>query len=564
MASTWILYEGIKIIEEATVTFSTGTVPSSSVFQIVPQPFNTIPIVGDIEIVYENKPVVRVSQCRVQQGKTEIDQSGITSTITVLDRRWKWGRAFANGSYNLITASGEPYRPKVPDAEPPNFANTQRHLRDILSDLLELAGENSGDWFINVPDAFPQMIFDLEPVDRALATIAEQFGLVIAPHPESGGRIEPAFAGPGIQDGPVEFDEVSLNPRLLPKSVKVVSAPAVISATLPLEPVGLDLTEKQTLIRPLDQLSYKTAINVAHPGTFSEAIDDADLKSLAESSLWRLYRIADVTDRTGAAFREQLYPWFRCREQLTLTARVQTGKDNDERAWQVGGVFDSPIPMAQRSVFTAQQIRSRSLDFANAFIDPDSPNSIGFIPHGWSVDRDNYVVSFSTPAYKRGAAHEALFADLFLYCSFTLRQFTGHPPLAPGEIWRVEVEEEVNPDGFGVDLYPCPWIVPEWSVESNNFDTVREQLSEVMRAIAVTYNSHAGQSRRYSGLLALQLSGNISSITWSFGRGGAVTQASTYASASQGMTSRQRSLIMSALSTQQQDRAKSTLGAKTV
>jgi hypothetical protein len=261
-------------IESCSGTVSQGTSPG--VFTLVIHPQDTFPAThGTLEISDSfNEPVV-LPGCRLDNVRSEKDDSGERWICTIVDRRWRWrDLGLIRGSYNQLDPHGKliPWTIKSPTE---------------LAELCLLAmGEDRYD--LNLPPGLPSSIGQGQtaflptgtvfpptgtnpPVDwyatppaQALQQVAELFGCrVVYRVNDDSILVTPNGRGDFLPDGSIHKQGPAVKSPETPDAVGVIGAPTRYQVRLRLEPVGIDY---DGTYRPIDRLSYAPLLP-GKPGT---------------------------------------------------------------------------------------------------------------------------------------------------------------------------------------------------------------------------------------------------------------------------------------------------------
>src|SRR5579862_1093188 len=133
------LWPGVVSVLSCTYTTSHGTTPGCAVLTILPQPISGIQMQGTLKIT-DGTGLIILQGCRVDGIRANEDGDGVTWTLEIVDRRWRWRElGQISGCYNQRDPRGQllPW--------------TLKSVKDLISLCLTAMGES--DFELNLPTA---------------------------------------------------------------------------------------------------------------------------------------------------------------------------------------------------------------------------------------------------------------------------------------------------------------------------------------------------------------------------------------------------------------------------
>lgn len=272
-----VRWPGVPRVEEFTYTCSHGISPGTA--QIVTAPADP----RDPDVFPESfgnlyfsdgVRTVCLRDCKADRIDASYSRAGVTYTLTILDRRWRWRNQFGGlgavrGRYNQLDARGKlvPWSIRSPE-ELARFCLVnmgETNYRVVLPPGLRQADGANLDRYLRLGEQFPhtncnpEFNWDYTPPAEALLQVADYFGARIVLQPYTNRvLVVPLGWGLGtLPDDPYEMDAPGVDDPETPQAVGVAAAPMRIQCRLPLEPVG---EEWDGSYLPIDQLSYAPKI----------------------------------------------------------------------------------------------------------------------------------------------------------------------------------------------------------------------------------------------------------------------------------------------------------------
>lgn len=427
-----------------------------------------------------------------------VTQSPVVN-FSVLDRRWKWihaGRIY--GSYNVESRAAVLQREKTP-----------RELAEILFTAL---GEPVGGFDVaGLPnDARPQKVWDAADPRAELESLCAELGCVPIFDPIADkfkiAKIGIGTNPPSAADDKVISISISSATPPQPSAFRGVGGVALFQSVLTLaEPVGREVSGA---FKPINELSYapQGGWQTVDPWdfkqietTYTDPATGATLyhRDLAESSVWRMYRLGGQASGgwSPAALFGSPYAPTSIKDIGPFTGGLL---DRDP-------VTGERLPSYVRGVFADERLGYDNCDPNTRF-----PGSI-------SIDNERRIVSFDRPLWKYGEDGKPYRADVVLVAAYAVSK--DAVPIrweySAGNVGNfakggefVEVRDEVvrevieQPAGtFG---------------GSDNITAVNNQLRYYLEAASLSFQTSQAVNATFGGLKDLRLDGQLRSISWEF------------------------------------------------
>lgn len=514
MSHGYATYPGVISCLSASYTITHGITPGVISMTIAPQ-VTDIAAIGNVVFYYGNQTLTLLD-CKADQASTVRGSNGTITSLSILDRRWRWRYGEMYGHYNQRDESGD------------LITETERTPQQLAVLLLNAMGEACD--VSAIPNSTREEYEWVgENPAAELADMLERLGCSIVLRPDSSIAIVRLGSGVGLPINEfLEEQQVAANPPEVPALIRVVCAPVRHQARLDLEAVGEDVDGR---LRPIDSLSYKPQVSAGWGGeyTFFSQLTDNQTRALALKTVYRYYRIRD---RNSLVPKDVVNsplagPVSTLRQILPLShGLVTTGVDLEGKAYRrkervFGIYFIRNVASPVNSSETAQYEYTGDYQ-----IDYD---------HGIVIFRDSMVRWNSTSKLWEPA-------QLKLECSFYIMDRTL------GSQYRYFYTLPTNANaGSGVDVVRRDDInreIYEVYSESGTTGSVsipqgwndKTPIAEIDAAAAViaqgrrdSYLTELGATGHYAGLHAFAPDGAIQQVTWEIGPGGTHTTVSRLA-----------------------------------
>jgi len=517
-------FPGVERIVAFHGTLQQGRSPSVFQLTIAPQA-RLIAGSGRLVLSFGATRVV-LADCVVDSASYQFDAGGYLVGLQILDRRWKWRFPVISGRYNQTDDAGALIDSDGRSAAKSPLINSRRTPRQLARLLLEALGEAPFSIAELPNDARIQTDWDHTPAAAALADLCDQLGCRIVLGLNNRIALRRLGAGSALPNLPFVDAQLELNPDERPSAIEIVSAPILFQADLELEAVGLDT---DGTIRPIDELSYKPSRGwAACDARYFAGIASAESRQLARETVYRWYRIiapSTVPLPGGGSMRVE------DRRQIIVdSAQAERDTDGDRQprrpAWVFGIWYRGDMSLGVSSL-----VSSADGNTGGTIRPITTHRDAQFCDVPFSLDAANHLIRFEQPIYRIDATNHTLqSASLRLRTGFRLRDY------ATGALRRASLRKAV-PGARGATR---PLVVVREEIEpmvrrkysasfaangsaDNHVETER-LLQYHLAAQLAEFGLDDPSSKKYPGILAIELDGSLQAITWDIGlRGGFTT-----------------------------------------
>lgn len=514
-----ISFPGLHTLTGGSFTLSHGIRPSIANLPCRAVATN-LPETGPLTLTYGRVRIV-FPDCRVLS--TQQQSRGLTWSVQIQDRRWRWQFGEVSGVYNWRKSDGEIEE------------ESKKSLQELAKLLLEAMGEIHFD--VSALSRFQWPEVDWQNANPAveLDRLCESQGCRVVLGLDNRVRIARINRGAflGLTPGVFVEGRSGYNRKPLPRYVRVAMAPVKFQSKFELQAVGLDTDGN---IREIDRLSYTppggwakqdprlfSGIPIGFAGpvaNLQEAVLKKNARVLALATVFRWYRIFKLADGTlhPQGLDKNIGPFDEFWQYLPLSANlVETvkdpqGKDVPRKGWVEGEYWPGTEDFKNTPEFTQYQ-------------------------KSWTLEPDQGVVQFDDPVVMVDEQQRtwAGAAKLYLTCSYQLQT---RDTKNYGKFVRGYRRREVNRDAreheglvlFAEDLLPT--IRHLYNNKNkvarviHNFDEMDQQADQLIEAKLDEYTPDAPQDFSYAGFRPIEPDGAIQQVTWSTGGSGALTRVS--------------------------------------
>ena len=485
--------------------FQRGTLPSQGTILCKQQ--TIVKTIGTVTISYTPASGSLVSivlpGSLVVSGSKVLGSDG-TMQLTFLDRRWRWGFGHIDGRYNVRKEDGTLIREKTP--------------AQLMSLCLDAMGEAGYDVSAVTVGARPFVEWRGDVPAECLQELCDDLGYVPVIRGDNTVKIYAVNDGSLLPTQYASSINFAVEQGALPNKVRIACGDVLYQCKFKLEAVG---EEPDGRVVPIDELSYKPAagwITDEAPswpsitGTTTVDGKPVSLRDFARRSVYRMYRI-----KAQAHTSENLAPpgfipgpGAFAAEHVTEIEQLLplVGRLNAERELPDG--TKEPLKPRVSGVFDSE-------DDNDAFTPPDT-----LYPGSYSIDLKRGIVIFGSPVYLIQDSAVAP-ADMRLTCCVSVttlegaKQYYGYDAIADaaGAGIKTVDHSEITPKvsafyknspatGFGDDV----------DFTSDNLAYVDEQAGYYAAAEIERLTPQQGGSVSYGRIVALELDGLRSQISW--------------------------------------------------
>lgn len=284
----------------ANYTCSHGITPSIATLRIPVQNLDAIAPIGDLTIS-DGVSSLFLRSARLSRF-TVVREGGYSVVMAIEDCRWRWRFGSISGHYNERDDHG-----RVKE-------RTAKHPRDLIRLLWRAIPKPPRKLAVrglrvpNKPSAWPEVRWQSANPSRALASLADQFGMRVVYQPNADTLLITSL-GVGARPINQDWTQRSFGATLTagPDRITAVTEANYLTQAFALEAVGLDVDGK---LRPLEDLTYRPANGwtTANPPEWptvvrniqreiaagvinKDAKTDLAVRALARESVYRYYRI---------------------------------------------------------------------------------------------------------------------------------------------------------------------------------------------------------------------------------------------------------------------------------
>lgn len=499
-----ILFPGITQPIGGEYTLVHGISPGVFTIEMLPQP-GVYSEIGDVVISFGLTTLI-FPDCKVDRNSFRFGPDGFIWSVSIMDRRWRWGFGQITGDYNTRQDDGK-VNTNLPLATP-------QHLAALC---LEAMGETGYDVTQLPNNTLPQIHWEADNPARALDELVNSLGCRVVLGLDNAVTIWPTGAGadlPGPTQLPFQAGSESFKSVVPPDSFLVVTNKVRYQMDFLLAPVGIDLDGS---VKLLPDLSYAPPAgwSTVDPDWFLE-IGDPLARELAKKSVWRWYQIQPFNADGSEPFAVPGYPgppiqalW----QVLPLEEfQVQFTTEAD------GSISSLPAQVAG-------QFWDGEFTFSNTA--PNTPYRKSF-----SIQKDTGIVQFDEQVYGLDNFGNPTFAVLHLRTAFSVRDFTTGAYYRATRSYSTGIDTGTGPrvlkhdetQGLVYPIYGGPNGETILSIVDNNAAVVAE-CDFWIQAALLEYAGTDQQEATYAGLWPIDLDGAIQQVTWHVGEPYAFTKA---------------------------------------
>ncbi len=423
-------FPGITNPVECVYTQHTGFAPDTASLLCNPQPTN-IPTLGTLTLQW-GATTITLPQCTIDVGSVRYSTQGRHLQLSLKDRREFWRRvAPISGSYNTIRA-GE------------YVARWKKNLRQLGRMLMDALGETTAIVDALPNTVYPQVDWQCESVVDAAEALFHRYGFSVT----LGFGTEPVRvvrlgeAEPVIDTTNMFSASETLDPKIIPRYIRVCFGPTLRQLRLKLEAVGQEIGGDWKLI---DDLSYTPISGWEATAPYSlPEVDQAEDTETTESELAeatgyvrRAYRVKGFADGTwDRPLTDPAVTVEGLPDILPLQNRVLDTEDvRPDSSYQPFRIYGRHFKIEQEEAAPAEPVATTTTQTTRVHQ-----------RHVW-FDGENGIVIFEKPMFWVDRTvvpgGEWKPADLWLECVTTIRDQTTNA------FDHYHVDIEIDPTGTG-------------------------------------------------------------------------------------------------------------------
>ncbi len=483
-------FPGINQITDAIMSFTHGISPSVCTLTMAPQA-HPVAEGGTLRFTFGDE-VVEFPGCKIDDGSLRWDSQGQKWLLQILDRRWQWAWGEISGYYNVRNDDGS------------ILDGTEKTPQELATLCLEAVDEQGFNVGALPNDARPSVEWDVAVPMEALANLCDGLGCRVVLGLNNRVTIAQAGVGAALPGGWIMEDELSVDPPEKPDELVIVLGPNRYQADFNLEAVAED-NDADNTIKLLDDLGYKPSGGWGLPPAHAN-IEDRDDQQLAQGSVFRMYRIVFpiiVPAYLGGQIADIRHLIV---EDTQVASRLDNGVLVNKPAVVLGTWFDGNDAETNTPANTIYR-RGDS-----------TKGTMGF-----TIDAKRGLVLFSEPIF-RNTGSGKIVAD---GASLKLRTAVSVRDADTFAAFRMSRKRELGNIGT-----PTRYVRHD-ELRVTYIDGVAQNVEEMVAAaddfldgLEAEYEPTNPQTRKYAGLVAINLNGAIQHVTWTVGGQGATTTAS--------------------------------------
>lgn len=495
-------YPGLTSFTTATYTLSHGIAPGACVVTAVPQ--LSIAATGNAQFTFGGQPIT-LRDCRIGDVAESVSEGGITWTIQLLDRRWKWAFGEIYGAYNRRDDQGR------------MITSSEKTPRQLARLLLEAMGESVGSTaLLDLPDnGRPEVDWNGDTPAVELERLVDLFGCRVVLGVDGSVSVRAFGRGGSLPNNPAFpplEKSLTIDPPERPDTVRVLGGPSLFQAKFRLEAVGMEVGGE---VKKIDDLSYKPTTGWG-----------------LETDLFSNVQTGGLNTETRKACLETVFRWYRIAiESLDLPYNAGT---------ITPATLTSILPLNDVQIATyTDPSDSRKKPKPAAIVGEYWQRNIGTpinTPGGtpykdsWQLDAERGIVVFAEPVRRWSGNEDVgwLPAKLELTTSFSVR----HPDKGTLHRWfwlqnaSGGVKTGAGPEVSKQDelVLRCIQDTTGGAWTDNKIDDDLEGKSRYYAdGVFAKYATESKASLTVAGLLPVNPDGAIAEVTWSIAESGATT-----------------------------------------
>ena len=571
MAFGYVTYPGVQSVLNFEFTDSAGLSPSRAYLDIMPQ--DEVPLLdGDLDIYYfddsNGSYHITIKDMHLDSANYQRDSGGKVVRLNLMDERWRWGFGEISGRYNFRQAKC--YDAAFAEGAAVDFVDPdhEKNPQEMAELLIEAMGYSDSDWDYSILPTEPRPNVDWDHTNPAqeLARLADQFGCRIVPVRSDGSwAIVKLGEGADLPDQwPYQDPGDGIDPVEAPDYLKIVTAPILYEARLPLEAVGKDY---DTLFYPLSELSY-----CPNGGSFiysdpefwdidntREILPDESLVSpqeLAQQTIYKCFKLQGASLALQGAEHDFVIPGIS--DPVDVQRIIIT---EDRVVSQISNGSTSVVPLHafiegtfwddRKSADSGNYPLGTRLDISllsQKYMDDDDVSYSFSLSNSEDVRHslisfNAQVTSWAMVPNPAGGANIESFMNpptLYLHTAVKIRD-AGTWQAMRDERYRyigTGPEPTDGPDSNGVFIKTIikndiqPWYRGRYTTDGTLVDTldnhelVTKQCDAYLDDLEQIYEVVNNERRRYIGLYPIDLDGKIQQVSYHIGSQGQDTIAS--------------------------------------
>jgi hypothetical protein len=480
-----VKFPGFQHVLGAHMTFCRGSLPSVCLLRMLPQ-INLRTDPGTLEFTYGTKKVALqnvvpdFATLRIFRGR-----SGHRWSVVLYDRRINWRNHKVGGKYNVRLRDG--------------FIDSRVGMQDMCKILLDAMAETGYDVSAMPNNVYPPADWESDNPGRELEWLCDRVAGTIVLGLDDRVKLWPIGSGPDLpSDSTALLPDYKFASAYRPDRLVIAGGPTWFQHRFALEAVGLDTNGA---IVPIDRLSYMPAGGWGREWWGAFAGVDRRSRHLAFDTVWRWYRVKGMANGglqvPGSSEQVTSIDQYVLDDHLVQMA-------NDNR-----GVRKLRPAHVQGTYWPHEDLHNNT--------GPCTRYNGEF-----KILKQHNIVEFEYPAFKIISGQKVP-AELYLSAGFHLRKTNGELACYQRAL------SLGSPRGAGDEIFHRPELFDSVVQLYNSCTTLGRRASTVLnidaeadrylRLLRVKYDQMPLKDRTWLGIEPIDLSGKISQIRWSTGRG---------------------------------------------
>lgn len=513
MASGSIVFPGIAKPRYMIAWRQLGARPSRALIYAQPQP-GSPDTTGTATLSFGfNGVTVNWTNALCDKGSIQLSKHGHVQYCEILDRRWRWLKAYWTRAYNVRNPDGTIDQ------------DTVKSLAQIATDLFTAMGDPSADVSAITSTELPEVTYDHDNCADAIEDLLDDRGYVISLLSDNTVKVFVRGTGtvlPANDD--VINASLSINPPEFPQTLTAVGKRTMVQSKLLMLPVGIDLDGQ---IKPVDELSYMP------PGGW-DGTDMVDFNMIVDTVAKELCLLS-------------VGRWYQVVSQADGSQHINFGSTNYSPGELAIADASQLLPLSDKLLTsTVDQFGKVRYDLSfieGTFYDGDPqanpPRGTNVGPYS-RVDRREFtltgelgIVEFKELAIKQQARGNTFtFADVYLTCSYSVED--------PNTFVKDRYVLSTTLGGIGEDQRTIELrrqIILEYATASSTVNGVDDNKSalnqEASRFLASVANEYVNKNSNvigYRGIYPFDTDGVNLQLIWNCAVRSAVAPWSTMVS----------------------------------
>lgn len=437
-------------------------------------------------------------------GTLQVTAAGQMQIFKIYDRRWRWGKAWIVGAYNIILPDG------TVDAD------TKKTIPELVSLLFAQIGGETVDTSLITSTEYPTVIWDHANCADELDDLLNSRGYVVCLQTDNTVKIYPRDTGATLPvNGDVVNVSISINPPEIPLYLTAIGAQTLVQSKLMCLPVGED---KDGTIKLVKDLTY-------NPGGVGSTTgwDNVDMTTFAS--------ITDVDARERAL--KTVGKWFQVTFQGDGSQQITDGGTNDYVPGEIVVTDAKQYFPLKKQLLSSHTNQFGKKQYDEAYLEivaydtwgtpPKAQNTPAFTridQRDWDLIPEWGIVVFKEPLLKQDTStpKKMVFGECYLTCTYSI------DATSTGRI-KDRYQRQKNLGGTGEDVERVEQLQRTIKVAytagtatvsgiTDNKTTIDTAADLYLNAAALKYSVSTGTLALYRGIYGFNSDGVSLQIVW--------------------------------------------------